>query len=257
MAIHPAETTDTILGGALTMVQPFSGYRFSLDSILLARFAAPRSRDRVLELGAGCGVVAAIMAATRRPREIVAIELQPELAAMISRNAIANGLPAIEALCADLRASRIEGAAPASFDYVVANPPYRESNAGRQSPIEGRRIARSGGASLADFIAAASRHAVNGGRVAMVFAAGRTAELIAAMSARRLEPKRIRFVHPVAAAPASAILIEARKGGGIEARVEPPLIIYESPGVYSGEAREILGAATNAPLTGLSRRARK
>jgi tRNA1Val (adenine37-N6)-methyltransferase len=243
MAIHPAETTDTILGGGLTIVQPLSGYRFSIDSILLARFAAPRARDSVLELGAGCGVVAIAIAALHRPREIVAIELQPELAAMISRNAAGNEFHAIKPVCADLRARRIQGLAPASFDYVVANPPYREARAGRESPIEGRRIARSSGASLADFIAAAARYTADGGRVAMIFAAQRTAELIAAMRARSLEPKRIRFVHPAAVAPASAILIEARKGGGVEARIEPPLIIYASPGVYGVEARALIGGA--------------
>ena len=243
MSIHPAETIDTILGGELTIVQPLSGYRFSIDSILLARFAAPRPRDSVLELGAGCGVVAAMLAALHHPREIVAIELQPELAAMVSRNAAANGLQTIKPVCADLRARRIEGLAPASFDYVIANPPYREPGTGRESPVEGRRIARSSGASLAEFIAAAARYAANGGRVAMVFTADRTAELIAAMRARSLEPKRIRFAHPTAAAAASAILIEARKGGGVEARIEPPLIIYESPGVYGAEARAMIGGA--------------
>jgi tRNA1Val (adenine37-N6)-methyltransferase len=241
MAINTAETIDTILGGGLTMVQPFSGYRFSIDSILLARFAAPRRRDSVLELGAGCGVVSVMLAALHRPRDIAALELQPELAAMLSRNAAANGFAMIRPVCADLRARRIEGLAPASFDYVVANPPYREPRAGRESPIEGRRIARSSGASLTDFIAAAARYAANGARVAMVFTAGRTAELVAAMTARSLEPKRIRFVHPAPASPASAILIEARKGGGVETRIEPPLMIYDRSGVYSGEAREMLG----------------
>ena len=241
MTIDKAETIDTILGGGLTIVQPLSGYRFSIDSILLARFAAPRPRDTVLELGAGCGVVSVMLAAIHRPRSVTGVELQPELAAMLSRNAAANGFDMIRPVCADLRARRIEGLTPASFDYVVANPPYRESRAGRESPIEGRRIARSGGATLAEFIAAAARYAANGARVAIVFTADRCAELIATMKARALEPKRIRFVHPAPDAPASAILMEARKGGGVEARIEPPLIIYQRPGVYSGEAREMLG----------------
>jgi phospholipid N-methyltransferase len=54
---------------------------------LLARFVRPRAADRVLELGAGCGVVAVMLAALYHPREIVAIELQPRLAAMIAMGA--------------------------------------------------------------------------------------------------------------------------------------------------------------------------
>jgi len=80
----------------------------------------------------------------------------------------------------------------------------------------------------------------NSGRVALVFTAARVAELVAQLKAHRLEPKRIRFVHPRANAPAAIVLIEARKGGGVEAEVEPPLILYSRRGVYSDEARALL-----------------
>jgi tRNA1Val (adenine37-N6)-methyltransferase len=236
-----SETFDTILGGALSIVQPFSGYRFSIDSILLGRFARPRSRDRVLELGAGCGVISIMLAAFYHPREVVALELQPELAAMTARNAATNGLTMIMSVCADLRARKLDGLRPASFDYIVANPPYRAPRTGRESPNASRRLARgAGGAGLSDFIAAANRYGTHGAKIAMVFTAARSAELIAELKARSLEPKRIRLVHPRIDLPATTILVEARKGGGVEAEIEPPLILYARAGVYSNEAREML-----------------
>jgi tRNA1(Val) A37 N6-methylase TrmN6 len=240
MAIEQAQTIDTILGGALTIVQPFSGYRFALDSILLARFAGPRHDAQVLELGAGCGVVSLIMAALHHPRGTVAIEVQPGLAALIAHNAALNKITSVRAICADLRQT-IPGLAPAAFDYVLANPPYRAAWRGRESPNAQRRIARGGGgATLAEFIAAAARYACHGGKVAMVFTASRTAELVAELKQRSLEPKRIRFVHAKPGEAATMILLEARKGGGVEAIIEPPLFIYSSPGVYSDEARAML-----------------
>jgi tRNA1Val (adenine37-N6)-methyltransferase len=236
-----SETIDSILGGALTFVQPRNGYRFSIDSILLGRFVRARPRDRVLELGAGCGVISVMIAAVWRPREIVAIEIQPDLAAMATRNAALNGLDALHVINADLRARRIDGLAPASCDLVVANPPYRALRTGRASPHPGRRIARDeSGATLAEFVTAAKRYASDGAKVAFVFDASRSAELLRCMAANTLEPKRIRFVHPRADAPASTILVEARKGGGIEATIEPPLILYDRPGTYSDEARELM-----------------
>jgi tRNA1Val (adenine37-N6)-methyltransferase len=236
-----SETIDSILGGALTLVQPRNGYRFSIDSILLGRFVRARPRDRVLELGAGCGVISVMIAALWRPREIVAIEIQPDLAEMATRNAAANGLDALRVINADLRARRIDGIAPASCDLVVANPPYRALRSGRASPNPGRRIARDeSAATMADFVAAAKRFAANGAKVAFVFDASRSAELLRCMAANTLEPKRIRFVHPRADAPASAILVEARKGGGIEATIEPPLLLYDRPGTYSDEAHELM-----------------
>jgi tRNA1Val (adenine37-N6)-methyltransferase len=235
------ETLDTILGGGLAIVQPLRGYRFAVDALLLGRFARPRPRDRVLELGAGCGVVSLMLAALYQPRAIVALELQHELAALAARNAALNHMDRLVVRHADLRARRIAGAAPASFDYVVANPPYRALGSGRDSPHLGRRLARAEcGANLADFVAAAGRFVRNGGRTALVFTAARVAELVAQLKTHRLEPKRIRFVHPRADAPAAIVLIEARKGGGVEAEVEPPLILYSRRGVYSDEARTLL-----------------
>jgi len=236
------ETCDAILGGRIRVIQPRHGYRFSIDSILLARFVGVRERDRVLELGAGTGVISLAIAALHHPREIVAVEIQPELATMLRRNAELNRAETIRAVATDLRKLPDAQASPDSFDIVLANPPYRAGKTGRVSPHEGRRLARSEtSATLEDFVAAAARCARRGGRTAFVFAADRSAELIAILRAHRLEPKRIRFVHSFLDAPATTILIEARKHGGVEVTVEPPLILYDSPRVYSAEAREMLG----------------
>ncbi len=235
------ETLDAILGGSLRIVQPRGGYRFSVEAILLGRFASVRPRERVLDLGAGCGVIALMLAALRRPREVVALELQPPLAGLIARNAELNSLSAVHAVCADLRKPKIAGVAPASFDVVVANPPFHAVAAGRESPEHGRKLARGERtASLEDFVGAARRYVRNGGRVAFVYSAGRAAELIYTMRARGLEPKRLRMVHPRIDRPATAALLEARAQGGVELIVESPLILYERADVYTREARAML-----------------
>jgi tRNA1Val (adenine37-N6)-methyltransferase len=235
------ETRDTILDGSITLIQPKHGYRFSVEAILLGRFARASTRDRVLELGAGCGVVSIMIAALYRPREVVAIEIQPPLADMILRSAAINDLKSVHAVCADLRQKKIAGVKPASFDLIVANPPYREASSGRESPNHGRRVARAeGNTVLTDFLVAARRYARTRGRVAFVFTARRSAELISAMRSKQLEPKRIRFVHPQIAMPASVMLIEASLGGGIEVAIEPPLILYDRPGIYTSEATALL-----------------
>ena len=185
-----------------------------------------------------------MMATLYRPREVVAIEIQPTLAAMISRSAAINQLKSVKAINADLRQKKIQGVEPASFDLVVANPPYRAAASGRENPDHGRRVARGEGETvLLDFVAAARRYARTGGRVAFVFAARRSAELISLMRSKQIEPKRIRFVHPRIAMPASVMLVEARVGGGIEVAIEPPLILYDRPGIYTAEARALLSSS--------------
>jgi tRNA1(Val) A37 N6-methylase TrmN6 len=237
------ETIDSILNGRLRLIQPCRGYRFSIDAILLGRFIRPRPGARIVELGAGCGVVAIIAAALHAPREVAAVEIQDELASLIARNAELNNLPAVRAIAADLRARAIAGLAPASFDLAIANPPYRAVGSGRRSSDPGRDLARAeSGAGLHDFVAAAARYLKHGGRAAFVFAAPRGAELISELRARRLEPKRLRMVHPRRDLPATTILVEARKGGGVELEIEPPLFVYERKGVYSEEAQALLDA---------------
>jgi tRNA1Val (adenine37-N6)-methyltransferase len=239
--VNENETRDSILDGSITLIQPKHGYRFSVEAILLGRFARASTRDRVLELGAGCGVVSVMISALYRPREVVAIEIQPSMAEMIQRSAVINGLKSVRAVCADLRQKKIAGVEPASFDLVVANPPYRAASSGRESPNHGRRVARAeGNTVLTDFLAAARRYARTRGRVAFVFTASRSAELISAMRSKQLEPKRIRFVHPQIAMPASVMLVEASVDGGIEVAIEPPLILYDRPGIYTSEARALL-----------------
>lgn len=212
--------------------------------MLLGRFAKPRAGDRVLELGAGCGVVSILLAALHDLSEMAALEVQPGLAELIGRNAALNHLPKVRALRGDLRARKIAGLAPASFDLVVMNPPYRVRGRGRQSPSAARRLAREElGATLEDFLSAAARYLRHGGKLATVFTASRSAELIAALRAYRLEPKRIRMVHPRLELAASNILIEARKGAGVELTVEPPLVVWAQAGIYSDEAHRLLGTA--------------
>src|SRR5260221_10983100 len=92
------DTCDSILGGRLTVIQPRRGYRFSVEAILLGSFARANSSDRVLELGAGCGVISIMIAALARPREVVALELQPLLAEMIARNASLNDLNSVRSV---------------------------------------------------------------------------------------------------------------------------------------------------------------
>ncbi|MGH7905515.1 MAG: tRNA1(Val) (adenine(37)-N6)-methyltransferase [Candidatus Binataceae bacterium] len=232
---------DSILGGALKIIQPRYGYRFSVDAILLGRFAGARPAGRILDLGSGSGAVTMILAALCGPSEIAAVELQPDLAALIVRNADINGFENVRAIQADLREPSIDGLTADSFDLVVANPPYRRANSGRQSPNRGRRLARAeNAAELSDFIRTAAKYMRHGARAGFIFAAARTADLIVELRAHRLEPKRMRFVYPMAGKPGSLLLMETRKAGGVQLAVEPPLIMYERPGIYTEEATRLL-----------------
>lgn len=82
-------------------------------------------------------------------------------------------------------------------------------------------------AALSDFVAAAAYALPERGRACFVFIAERLPALLAELAARRLEPKRLRLVHPRHDASARMALVEARKLGGQGLVVEPPLFLYK------------------------------
>src|SRR5512137_2945424 len=56
------ETLDEILDGHLRVSQKKKGYRFSLDSILLAHFVSLKPRTCAIDLGCGSGIILLILA---------------------------------------------------------------------------------------------------------------------------------------------------------------------------------------------------
>ena len=77
------------------------------------------------------------------------------------------------------------------------------------------------------------------GRFYMVHRPFRMAEIIRTLSRYRLEPKRLRLVYPFADKEPNMLLVECLLDGRPRVKVEPPLIIYEKPGVYTREVREL------------------
>ena len=75
----------------------------------------------------------------------------------------------------------------------------------------------------------------------MVHRPYRLPEIFMALQKHRIEPKRMKLVHPEADKEANMVLIEAVRGGRSQLTVEPPVIIFEAPGQYSREIRETYG----------------
>ena len=75
----------------------------------------------------------------------------------------------------------------------------------------------------------------------MVHRPHRLMEILGTMRAHKMEPKRMKFVHPYLDKEANMVLIEAVRGGGTWMKVEAPVVVYQAPGVYSEEIYQIYG----------------
>lgn len=230
-------TEDTLFSGRLHCAQYVDGYRFSVDAVLIAHFIRPRLGARILDLGAGCGVVSLVIS-YRYPRTMItALELQPRLAVLISRNIEANQLQGrVCLLHGDMREIHTL-LPPESFDRVVCNPPYGKRYSGRLNLVDEQALCRHEiEASLADVIVAVSYSLKNRGRAVFVYPAKRAAVLFAALKNASLEPKRLQIVYSYPGSDGKLVLVEAVKNGGEELLILPAFFIYNSPGGnYSDE----------------------
>lgn len=86
---------------------------------------------------------------------------------------------------------------PASFDVITSNPPYMTGSHGLVNPDMEKAIARHEiCCTLEDVISQAARLLRVGGRFYLVHRPFRLAEIIHMLVEYKLEPKRIKFVHP-------------------------------------------------------------
>ncbi|WP_276357706.1 tRNA1(Val) (adenine(37)-N6)-methyltransferase [Cohnella caldifontis] len=238
--VRPEERLDHLLTQDLRIIQSPEVFSFSLDAVLLARFAGVPPKGKILDLCTGNGVIPLLLT-TRTEANIDGVEIQPRLADMARRSVELNGLGGrVRIVEADLkRWARAEENA-GQYDAVTVNPPYlpRESGQHKNNPYVA--MARHEiGCTLEDVVAACSTAIRRGGRVSMVHRPARLADLLEAFRRYRLEPKRIRFVHPKRTSEANMVLIEALKEGKPEVRLLPPVIVHEDGCGYTEELQDI------------------
>ncbi len=234
------ETLDTLFSGRLKILQSKAGYRFSIDALLLASFVEFRDTDRMIDLGTGCGIIPLILAFRRKGIKITGVEVQPSLADLARRNAAANRLSSRiriwEKDFTGLSARKWAG----KFDRVISNPPYREIGAGRINPGEEKALARHEfKATLKDLLHSAHLLLKERGKLAMIYPASRTTDLVQGMRQLHLEPKRLQFVHSRPDEEARLLLAEAQKGSGPQVRILPPFFLYNEKGRYTPEASRL------------------
>lgn len=215
-------------------------HKFGTDAFLLAHFSAPRHKDRVCDLGTGCGIIPLLMQIKFEPAEIYGIDIQAQAIEQFEITVEKNRLNGLNPILADLK--QLDGKLPlGTFDVVSCNPPYKSAGTGIESTGNPQKIARHEiMCGIDDVCRAASRLLRFGGRLCICNRPERLADVICAMRANQIEPKRIRFVSKTPSDPSWLFLIEGKLGGKPFMQVMPPLFIQEN-GRFSDELLEIYG----------------
>lgn len=219
--------------GGYKIIQSKEGFCFGSDAVLLAKFAAVRSKSRGLDLCTGTGIIPVLTYALYSPARIDAVEIIPRVADMAARTMELNGLSdKIYVKNADLKdAAAIYG--KGVFDFVTCNPPYMNSGGGIVNPNDELAISRHEiMCTLDDAVKAAADCLKSMGKLFMVHRADRLCDVISAFRKHRLEPKRMALVYPNAKKGAILVLVEGLKDGRPQLKLEKPVLMYDENGKY-------------------------
>lgn len=240
--LHEDERIDDLQRNGYRIIQKKKGFCFGMDAVLLSGFARVREGELAADLGTGTGIIPILLSAKTEGKHFTGLEIQEEMAKMASRSVALNGIgDRVEIVQGDIReASQLFG--KASFDVVTSNPPYMNDAHGLKNPDLPKAIARHEVlCTLDDVVREASLLLKPGGRFYMVHRPHRLAEIIEVLKRYKLEPKRMKLVHPFVDKDANMVLIESFRGGRSMMKVEAPVIVYQEPGVYTDEIYEIYG----------------
>lgn len=238
------ERLDDLQNG-YSLIQNPKQFCFGIDAVLLSWFANVKPGEKVLDMGTGTGIVPILLKARYPKGHYTGLEIQEESADVARRSVRYNHLEQdITITTGDIKeAASIFGGS--SFDVVTTNPPYMVGSHGLTGDNQAKIIARHETlCTLEDVISQAAKVLRPKGRFYMVHRPFRLAEIMSVMVKYRIEPKRMRLVHPYVDKEPNMVLIEGLRGGNSRMTVEKPLVVYDVPGVYNQEVLQIYGQET-------------
>lgn len=240
--LKQGERLDDLQIKGYRIIQSPGRFCFGMDAVLLSSFAKVKTGERALDLGTGTGILPILLEAKNKGDSYTGLEIQEESADMARRSVQYNHLEdKVRIVTGDIReAAALFGAA--SFHVITVNPPYMIGDHGLKNENEAKYIARHEVlCTLEDVLRESGKLLENKGRFYMVHRPFRLAEILSGMSRHRIEPKRMRLVHPYIDKEPNMVLLEGVKGAHPRMTVEPPLVVYNKDGTYTEELLELYG----------------
>ncbi|MCR4781695.1 MAG: tRNA1(Val) (adenine(37)-N6)-methyltransferase [Lachnospiraceae bacterium] len=230
------ERIDSVDRDDLYIIQNPSKFCFGMDAVLLSSFAKAKKNEDLIDLCTGNGILPILLYAKTQAKSIRGLEIQEDIAEMADRSIRMNEIEdRVKIVTGDVKdASKIFGAS--SFNVVTCNPPYMIENHGIKNPSDAKYIARHEAlCTLEDIVYQTSRLLKMNGRCYFVHRPFRLVDLFYEMRKNKIEPKRMRLVHPYKDREPNMVLVEGVKGGNSRLTIEKPLVVYKDKNVYTDE----------------------
>jgi len=221
----PASTPEFLFEKQLTFFQPAAGYRFSMDSLLLADRVKINGNEHLLDIGTGCGILLLLLLFQHRTITATGVEIQEELAKIAKKNLAINGFDQQSTIvCRDIR-EITPSDTTARPDIIIANPPYKKRSTGRLNPNIQKAVARHELKLTLEELARSVHRLLNpGGRFYAIYPAERSAELLCTMNHHNISAETLQFVHTKRNVPAKLVLFTGVKNSTQPLTILPPVL---------------------------------
>ena len=177
----------------IQLYQDESLYKFTSDSILLAKFCNIKRTDTILDMCAGCGVVGFYAYSINEFNKLYLNDIQLEMCKLIKKNIKLNNLnDKCDVICKDLSLLKVEDFGK-PLDVIVCNPPYFKCG-GKTNENESIAMCRHEMATdLKKIVSKASELIKVKGRFYFVIPATRMCESVIELNKNNFEVKNIQM----------------------------------------------------------------
>jgi tRNA1Val (adenine37-N6)-methyltransferase len=214
-------TLDSIILPDIKIYQPKNGFRFTTDSILLAGFVKDTIYKKVIEIGAGTGIISVLLAKFFKIEKIYAVEIQKESYELLCKTIELNKL---QDIIVPINIDVNEFKPGENVDMIISNPPYRKGDTGYISNSDQKKLARfTFSLTIEDIFRFSKSYLKTGGYLYLSFIADRLSELFQHTKDYFIEPKRLKILYPDLNKKGRLAFMEYRKGAGAEMAIEAPL----------------------------------
>ena len=218
----------------MLLYQPESGYCYNSDSLFLYDFINSfEPKGKVLDVGAGCGIVGLLVARDNHKVELEAVEKQAIFREYAQNNARVNKIEyrLYHTDFLELRESE-------KYDYIISNPPFYPEGV-RKSDNEMLFHARYNvNLPLDAFFKKVSRLLKPHSHFIFCYDATQFGELVVALHGVKMRVVDVQFVHPKKERAASLVMVHARNGSKSKMKVLEPLFAFEGE-EFSHKAKAI------------------
>jgi len=220
----------------MLLYQPESGYCYNSDSIFLYDFINQFTpRGKLLDIGAGCGIVGLLVARDNPSVILEAVEKQEVFIHFSKKNAAINKIEYKLHEC-----DFLELETQTKYDYIISNPPFYPVGA-KKSTNEILFNARYNvNLPLSSLFKKVSQLLKPHSHFVFCYDATQFGDICEELAKVRMRVVDVQFVHPKIDKTASLVLIHARNGSKSQMKVMPPLISNdgENPSEYAKKLYE-------------------